>query len=65
MHLEKVPLTLSEVWERVGNPLPVCPLLVIESMVNAYAGGFAMTGWAHCQRQVAFFKCLNKSVHLP
>ena len=37
------------------NPVPICHLLVMESIAIHRQGTLAMTGRAHSQRQVAFF----------
>ena len=37
-----------------SNPMPLCHLLVMETVVIHRQGTIAMTGRAHCQRQVAF-----------
>ncbi len=42
-----------------SNPMPIRHLLVMESMVIHRQGTLAMTGRAHCQRQVAFFSFLH------
>ena len=38
-----------------GNPMPIRHLLIMKSMVVYRLGTLAMTGRAHCQRQVALF----------
>ena len=44
-----------------SNTMLIPHLLVMESMVIHRQGTVAMTGRAHCQRQVAFFNLSNQA----